>query len=200
MICAFFLIIVLLILFQNHPIPTLKGKPMTASTSPLLEESILDKVIANYQDSPGELLSILEDLQELNPNNYLPLELLNRVAVKTNVPLSQIYGVATFYAFFNLKPQGRHTICICRGTACHTRGSRNLLESLKTMMDVNDEAINDADKLSLTTSDNEYTIRTVACFGQCALAPVVSIDQNIYGHMSELYLKRALKHLAQKVN
>ncbi len=173
---------------------------MTASTSPLLEESILDKVIANYQDSPGELLSILEDLQELNPNNYLPLELLNRVAVKTNVPLSQIYGVATFYAFFNLKPQGRHTICICRGTACHTRGSRNLLESLKTMMDVNDEAINDADKLLLTTSDNEYTIRTVACFGQCALAPVVSIDQNIYGHMSELYLKRALKHLAQKVN
>ena len=133
---------------------------MTASTSPLLEESILDKVIANYQDSPGELLSILEDLQELNPNNYLPLELLNRVAVKTNVPLSQIYGVATFYAFFNLKPQGRHTICICRGTACHTRGSRNLLESLKTMMDVNDEAINDADKLLLTTSDNEYTNNT----------------------------------------
>lgn len=110
--------------------------------------------------------------------------------------MAQIYSVATFFALFNLEPQGDNTVCICRGTACHTRGSRNLLERLKLEMGLKeDHDESGADKLVLTTPDRKYTLRTVACFGQCALAPVVEINHSIYGHMNEQALHRELEAL-----
>ena len=93
------------------------------------EHSFIDEVIARRTGRPGALLGILEETQEHNPHKYLPMETLRYIGAKTNVPLSRIYSVATFYALFNLQPQGEHTVCICRGTACHTRGSRNLLRA-----------------------------------------------------------------------
>jgi NADH-quinone oxidoreductase subunit E len=113
------------------------------------------------------------------------------VAARADVPLAQIYSVVTFYALFNLEPQGTNTVSVCRGTACHTRGSRGLLERLKLEMGLHDHGSEDGEtgKLTLTTPDRKYTIRTVACFGQCALAPVVEINHQIYGHVNERALR-----------
>jgi NADH-quinone oxidoreductase subunit E len=108
--------------------------------------------------------------------------------------------VATFYALFNLEPQGTHTVSICRGTACHTRGSRVLLERLKLEMGLRDgpEGLGEADKLSYTTPDRRFTIRTVACFGQCALAPVVEVNHAIRGHVKERGLLREVTDLRRE--
>ncbi len=160
------------------------------------ERAFIDEVIARRTGRAGALLGILEEVQEHHARKYLPMEVLRYIGAKTNVPLSRIYSVATFYALFNLQPQGDHTVCICRGTACHTRGSRNLLESLKLELGLNDAGeINDADKLSFTTPDGKFTVRTVACFGQCALAPVVEIDHRISGHANERTLQREVSAL-----
>lgn len=87
---------------------------------PAEEQVFIDKLIIAHQGRPGALLGVLEAVRERNRYKYLPLETLKYVAVKTETPLSRIYSVATFYALFNLQPQGENTICICRGTACHT--------------------------------------------------------------------------------
>ena len=159
-------------------------------------QDFIDGVIAKYQDRPGRLLSILEEVQENNPRKYLPLEVLDYVALKTRIPTAQVFSVATFYALFNLQPQGENTICICRGTACHTRGSRNLLERLKLELGLKEgEEEGSADKLSLTSPDGKYTLRTVACFGQCALAPVVEVNHSILGHVNEQALQREIDAL-----
>ena len=88
----------------------------------------LESVINEFAGKPGSLLSILEELQGNDDYNHLSEDTLKQVAQKAGIPASQVYSVATFYSFFNLKPQGKHTIVVCRGTACHTRGSRALLE------------------------------------------------------------------------
>lgn len=161
------------------------------------EQAFIDQVIAKQCGRPGELLGILEAVQERNPHKYLSPETLRYVAGRLDIPLSRVYSVATFYALFNLEPQGDNTICICRGTACHTRNSRALLESLRLELGlgVDGEDSNDADKLALTTPDQKFTVRTVACFGQCALAPVVEVNHRICGHVNERTLQREVRSL-----
>src|SRR5579864_1018938 len=169
----------------------------TLPSLPTDDHVFIDKVIHSRRGRPGALLGILEAVQERNPHKYLPLETLRYVAAKTETPLSRIYSVATFYALFNLQPQGENTICICRGTACHTRGSRNLLQGarLELGLGLEDEEGNgpDADKLLLTTPDQQFTVRTVACFGQCAMAPVVEVNHRICGHATERTLQREIE-------
>ena len=166
------------------------------------ERAFIDQVIASQSNRPGYLLGILQAVQNRNPRNYLPVETLSYIAAKTKLPRSQVYSVATFYSLFNLQPQGDNTICICRGTACHTRGSRELLESLILELGLGgqDEASgpDGADKLALTTPDQKYTVRTVACFGQCARAPVVEVNHNICGHVNEHTLQRQLRQLERE--
>jgi NADH-quinone oxidoreductase subunit E len=165
------------------------------------EQAFIDQVVAARAGRPGALLGILEAVQNHNPHNYLPMESLRYVATKADVPLSQIYSVATFYALFNLRPQGDNTICMCRGTACHTRGSRSLLQTLRLDLGLgNDDAenVSEADKVSLTTPDNKFTVRTVACFGQCALAPVVEVNHRICGHVNERTLQREIRNLERE--
>ena len=142
-------------------------------------------------------MGVLEATQERNSHKYLPLETLRYIAAKMEMPLSRIYSVATFYALFNLQPQGENTISICRGTACPTRGSRNLLQrarlELGLGLDGGESEGNEADKLLLTTSDRQFTVRTVACFGQCAMAPVVEVNHRICGHATEHTLQREIE-------
>jgi NADH-quinone oxidoreductase subunit E len=158
------------------------------------DQDLIDRIIGDQAGRPGALLGILEKLQDRNPHKYLPMETLEYVAARTGTPQSQVYAVATFFALFNLDPQGAHTVAICRGTACHTRGSRALLERVKLQLGLQED--NDAaDKLTLTTPDKRFTIRTVACFGQCALAPVVEIDHAIRGHVKEQALIREVEAL-----
>ena len=161
--------------------------------------AFIDDVIARYRGRPGALLGILEAVQDHNPRKFLCSDDLRYIAAKTNLPLAQLFSVVTFYALFNLQPQGDHTICICRGTACHARGSRRLLESIRLDLglgEVADEST--ADKLMLTTPNGKFTIRTVACFGQCALAPVVELDHRICSHMNEGALTREVAALAEE--
>jgi NADH-quinone oxidoreductase subunit E len=170
-------------------------KNTPAQTQPSLEDQdFVDRVIAEHAGTPGALLTILERIQDRHPLKYLPAETLEYVAAKTDIPLAQIHSVVTFFALFNLEPQGRNIVSVCRGTACHTRGSRGLLERLKLELGMHDHGSEEgeAGKLTLTTPDRKYTIRTVACFGQCALAPVVEINHEIYGHVNERALRGEL--------
>jgi NADH-quinone oxidoreductase subunit E len=166
------------------------------ATLPSEEQVFIDKVIGSRKGRPGALLGILEAAQERNRYKYLPLETLRYIAAKMDLPLSRIYSVATFYALFNLQPQGENTICICRGTACHTRGSRNLLQGTRLELGLGledgEENGNEADKMLLTTPDRQFTVRTVACFGQCAMAPVVEINHHICGHATERTVQREI--------
>jgi NADH-quinone oxidoreductase subunit E len=165
------------------------------------EQTYIDQAIAKNNGRPGALLGILEAVQEHHPHKYLPPEALRYVAQKLDIPLSRIYSFATFYALFNLQPQGDNTVCICRGTACHTRNSRALLESLRLELGLglnDDEEAGDADKLALTTKDGKFTVRTVACFGQCALAPVVEVNHRICGHVNERTLQREVRALERE--
>lgn len=156
----------------------------------------IDAVIERHRGRHGELLSILEEIQLLNDQKYLPEESLNQVALRTGTPLARVYSVATFYSFFNLKPQGQHTITVCRGTACHTKGSRALLEDIGLMLGCS-KALGDGEA-SFTTPDGKFTISTVACFGQCALAPVVAIDGTIHSNMTTARLQRKLSGIAKR--
>ncbi len=173
---------------------------MDAATEPrrldTAEQDYIEGVLAKHQGKPGALLGILQELQDHHPNKYLSEEVLSYVAARTEFFKAQVYSVATFYALFNLKPQGEHTICICRGTACHTRGSRGLLERMKLELGLRGEdEEGSADKLSVTTPDQRFTLRTVACFGQCALAPVVEVDHKVLGHVNERVLQREVDTL-----
>jgi NADH-quinone oxidoreductase subunit E len=126
------------------------------------------------------------------------MESLRYIADETGVPPARIYSAATFYALFNLDPQGDNVICVCRGTACHTRGSRDLLAKACLDLGLSDpeaSETNEADKVALTTPDRKFTVRTVACFGQCALAPVVEINHHILSHVNERTLQREVKAL-----
>lgn len=173
---------------------------MTLTSLPFSDsdQEFLDKIIVGQRGRPGALLGILEKAQERQPRKFLSREVLEYIANRTETPLARIYSVVTFYALFNLVPQGKNTICICRGTACHTRGSRELLESLMLKLGLKDGEEETADKIALNTSDGNYTIRTVACFGQCALAPVIEVNHQVYGHMNEQTLHRELKHLGRE--
>ena len=168
----------------------------TSMRVPTDEQTLIDKLVSESAGRPGALLTILETVQERNPHRYLPPETLRYIALKTGAPFSRIYSVATFYALFNLQPQGENTICICRGTACHTRGSRNLLQGARLDLGLglsDDEGDgNEADKLVLTTPDGMFTVRTVACFGQCAMAPVVEVNHRICGHATERTVQREI--------
>ena len=162
---------------------------MIATNHNSLPEAVIDDVIARHPERTGDVLGVLEELQQRHPLQYLPAETQAAVARKMGVAHSQIFSVVSFYAFFNRQPQGRYTVAVCRGTACHTRGSKQLLDALKASAGFHedDEA---GSATSFTTPDFGMTIRTVACFGQCALAPVAAIDHEIYGHVSDFKLKK----------
>ncbi|HBQ56717.1 MAG TPA: NAD(P)H-dependent oxidoreductase subunit E [Porphyromonadaceae bacterium] len=151
---------------------------------------ILDEIIEKYRGKPATLLTTLEEAQEKNPLNYLPGETLAEISKKLKVPYTQVYSVATFYSFFNLKPQGKHSIVVCRGTACHTKGSKALLDDIGKILGI--KRTGDDTESSFTTPDNMFTIRTVACFGQCAQSPVVAIDNVIYSNVNSRKLMKIL--------
>jgi NADH-quinone oxidoreductase subunit E len=165
------------------------------------ERAIIDREILEHDGHPGALLGILEGVQSENAHNFLCIESLRQIADQAGIPPARVYSAATFYALFNLDPQGDNVICVCRGTACHTRGSRDLLEKLFLdlgLSGIDASDTNEADKVTLTTPDKKFTIRTVACFGQCALAPVVEVNNHILSHVNERTLQREVKALQER--
>ena len=156
-------------------------------------ESVVSELIKRNKGKPGALLGVLEEAQELERFKYLSEPTLRLIAEGMEIPLSQVYSVATFYSFFNLTPQGLHSIVVCRGTACHTRGSLELLEGCLRRLGI--KGFREDEANSVTTEDGFASIRTVACFGQCALAPVVQIDGAISSRMTVGKLAVALDKL-----
>jgi len=169
---------------------------MDTLNSTFVSETVLDEIVEKYKGKPGMLLSTLEEVQEVNPLKFLPNQTLSEVSKKLSIPLTQVYSVATFYSFFNLKPQGKHSIIVCRGTACHTKGSKALLEEVGHIFNYRFDDSND--ESFYTTPDNEFTIKTVACFGQCAQSPVISVDNIIYSNVNSLKLLEAIKKIQRK--
>ena len=172
---------------------------MSSATSTLKKpqersrESVVGELIDRNKGKPGALLGVLEEAQGLERFKYLPESTLRLISEGMQIPLSQVYSVATFYSFFNLTPQGLHSIVVCRGTACHTRGSLDLLEASLHRLGI--KGFREDEANSVTTEDGFASIRTVACFGQCALAPVVQIDGAISSRMTVGKLAVALDKL-----
>ena len=118
------------------------------------------------------LVSVLQDVQA--EYNYLPREALEQVSYSLDIPVSQVYSVATFFKTFSLEPRGRHVISVCLGTACHVRGGVRVLERIELELGI---------KAGETTEDLRYTLETVNCVGACALGPIAIIDGEYSGEM-----------------
>jgi len=132
------------------------------------------EILEKHQRSPARLIPILQAVQE--EYRYLPEEVLTFVATSLGLPPARVFGVATFYSHFTLKPRGKYTIRLCDGTACHVRNSVPILEALYKRLKV-DAAHN-------TTPDLLFTVETVSCLGACGLAPVVVINDEVHGLMN----------------
>jgi NADH-quinone oxidoreductase E subunit len=133
------------------------------------------------QITSDSLIPILQQIQDAY--GYLPAEILFEVSKKTGLNANQMYGVATFYEQFHLKPRGRHTVKCCRGTACHVRGSREIISALERELDVEEGE---------TTQDMRFTFETVACLGTCFLAPVIMVNDDYYGSVKASKIKSIL--------
>jgi len=132
----------------------------------------VDLILDKYNRDKGFLVSILQDVQ--TEYYYLPKEVLIQISQALELPLSQIYSVATFFKAFSLKPRGRHMISVCMGTACHVRGAVRIVEDLERRLDT---------ERGETTDDGRFTLETVRCVGACALGPVLTIDEEYFGQI-----------------
>ncbi len=137
-----------------------------------LELSKLDEIFKRHLNEEGALIPVLQEAQEAY--GYLPEAVLEAIGKHLHVSMSRIYGVVTFYAQFYLNPRGRHTVRVCRGTACHVRGGKSVLNTVKEMLGIEDGE---------TTPDFNFSLETVACLGTCFLAPVMMVDRSYYGKL-----------------
>ncbi|MDD2481503.1 MAG: NADH-quinone oxidoreductase subunit NuoE [Lutispora sp.] len=132
----------------------------------------LDKIIENHRGQQGALMPVLHETQELF--GYLPEEAQKKISKELNVPMAEIYGVATFYSGFTLKPRGEHTISVCLGTACYVKNAQAVYERIQKDLNV---------KPGGTTADNKFTLVGTRCLGCCGLAPVIMIGEDVYGKL-----------------
>jgi len=142
----------------------------------------IDEAIEKYRSKRGSLILLLQEVQGIV--GYLPKEVMDYIGEHMGVHPSQIYGVATFYAFFSLTPRGRHVIRVCLGTACYVKGGGNLFEHLEDELNLKDGG---------TTEDKRFTLEGVRCVGACALAPVVIIDGNVHREVTVSVIPDILK-------
>jgi len=147
--------------------------------------SEVERIIECRSGERGELIAILEDIQARY--SYLPEEALRAVAEKTGRSLVDIYGVATFYRWFSLKPRGKHLITCCVGTACHVRGAPKVAQELERELGV---------KAGETTSDGKFTLETQNCLGGCALGPIVVVDGHYFPNVGTANVPRIVEKAA----
>ena len=133
----------------------------------------LNEILSRYNGQRDELIPILQEAQE--EFRYLPTEVMLEIARFLRVPESTVFGVSTFYAQFKFIPVGKQIVKVCRGTACHVRGAPRILDEIMRRLSIEPGG---------TTEDMEYSLETIACFGSCALAPVMVVDETVYGRMT----------------
>ena len=132
----------------------------------------LQKVVEEYKGQEGSLMPILHTAQEIY--GYLPLEVQNYIAEELGIPLTDVYGVATFYSQFTLKPKGQYKIGLCMGTACYVKGAQKVLDKLQEVLNI---------EVGDTTDDGKFTLEATRCLGACGLAPVMMINDQVYGRL-----------------
>ncbi|MCD7946863.1 MAG: NADH-quinone oxidoreductase subunit NuoE [Oscillospiraceae bacterium] len=137
------------------------------------QEQELLQFIAAHRETPGAAMPVLQKVQEIF--GYLPEEALIVVATELDIPLSELYGVASFYAQFSLVPKGEHRISLCLGTACYVKGSADILAKLEETLQI---------KSGEVTPDGKFSIDACRCIGACGLAPVMMIDDDVYGQLT----------------
>jgi len=141
----------------------------------------LTAIIERYSEQHGALIPVLHEAQQLF--GYLPEEVQRRVAEGLGVTLSEVYGVATFYSLFSLKPRGMHKIGVCLGTACYVRGASAILAEMERLLNI---------KVNDTTDDGKFTLEITRCIGACGLAPVMTIDEDVHGRLTTDKIKEIL--------
>lgn len=137
------------------------------------QEKELRDFIALKKDERGALMPVLQKAQEIY--GYLPIEVQTMIAEGLDIPLSEVYGVATFYSQFSLTPKGKHRISVCLGTACYVKGADKILAALEEKLGI---------KVGECTPDGMFSIDSCRCVGACGLAPVVMVDEDVYGRMT----------------
>jgi NADH:ubiquinone oxidoreductase subunit E len=147
-----------------------------------METAEVQSIIDKHQSGGGGLISILEEIQ--NKYSYLPADALKLVADRTGRSPVDVYGVATFYKSFSLKPRGKHLCSVCLGTACHVRGAPTIAEEFERQLGV---------KAGETTPDKEFTLETVACLGACALGPIVVMDGHYFSNVNARKVQQIIK-------
>ncbi len=147
-----------------------------------MELSKLDTMLEGRESRPDQLIEVLQDMQA--EYEYLPREGLRMVSERLDVPLIEVYRVASFYKAFTLLPHGRHSLTLCLGTACHVRGSQMLLDTVLGHLDI---------LPGQTTKDGAFTLKTVNCLGCCALGPVVVLDDVYHDRMTPRRLRRLIE-------
>jgi len=142
----------------------------------------LETILSRYEGESWDLIPVLQDIQD--SYSYLPKDELQVVAERLQVPLTQIYSVATFFKMFSLIPKGKHQIKVCLGTTCHLRGSGRVVESLGHRLGV---------EVGYTTKDMQFSLDTVGCLGSCAQAPVMMVDDKYFGRTTVDKVPKILK-------
>ena len=132
----------------------------------------LDAVIAQHKGTEGALMQVMQKAQDIY--GYLPPEVQHHIAVNMGVPVSEVYGVATFYAQFLLNPKGEHPVAVCLGTACYVKGSGQLMEKLEMELGIQSGGI---------TADRKFSLEATRCIGACGLAPVLTVGEDVYGRL-----------------
>ncbi len=149
--------------------------------------TLLNPLIEKYKGKKGNLIPLLQGVQATY--GYIPRKAFELLAAETGLTLSDMYGVATFYAQFRLSPVGKHIIKVCHGTACHVQGADSISAALKEALRINDGE---------TTPDKFFTLETVACLGCCSLAPVMMIDEETYGKLTGSSAVKIIKDIKIK--
>lgn len=142
----------------------------------------ISQVIDEYKHKEGSLIQILHMAQGIY--GYLPLELQQFIAQKLDMPLSEVYGVVTFYSFFSTQPRGENTIRVCLGTACYVRGGKKIVERLKEILGI---------EVGETTDDMKFTLEVMRCIGACGLAPAITINDKVYKQVNPDKLEKILE-------
>jgi NADH-quinone oxidoreductase subunit E len=153
----------------------------------VVDLGLLDPILEKYRHVKGNMIPILQHTQEIY--GYLPKEAFLHISVETGLQLSDMYGVATFYAQFRLNPVGKHIIKVCHGTACHVQNANKITDALQESLNVKDGE---------TTEDRLFTLESVACLGCCSLAPVMMVAGETYGKLSGSEASKIIKEIKIK--
>lgn len=150
-------------------------------------EVLIKSICARHHNNSYELINVLHEVQ--HHLGYLPEEVQYVIAQELNIPVAKVYGVVTFYSFFTMKPRGKYEVSICMGTACYVRGGELLVDEFKRRLDIN---------VGETTQDGLFSLTALRCVGACGLAPVVSVGDKIYGHVTTQQVRRIIDEYIQK--